>query len=45
VSYPDNTPSSIIDMAMAEIEKDGGIITHEYCMLQPPSALTGFTAG
>ncbi|OAP57878.1 hypothetical protein AYL99_08616 [Fonsecaea erecta] len=31
VSFPDNTPSSIIDKAMAEIEKDGGIITHEYC--------------
>jgi hypothetical protein len=32
VSFPDNTPSSVIDKAIAEIEKDGGIITHEYCM-------------
>jgi hypothetical protein len=33
VSFPDDTPASIIDKAMAEVEKDGGIITHEYCML------------
>jgi hypothetical protein len=35
VSFPDNTPASIIDKAIAEIEKGGGIITHEYCMPRP----------
>ncbi|OQV07810.1 hypothetical protein CLAIMM_12183 [Cladophialophora immunda] len=34
VSFPDNTPSSIIDKAIAEIEKDGGIITHEYSLIK-----------
>jgi hypothetical protein len=31
VTFADNTPSSIIDKAMAEIEAAGGKITHEYC--------------
>jgi hypothetical protein len=31
ISYPDNTPSSVIDKAIEEIKKAGGIITHEYC--------------
>ncbi len=31
VQYPDNTPSSVIDRAIEEIKKEGGIITHEYC--------------
>ncbi len=31
ISFPENTPSSIIEKAIAEIKKDGGIITHEYC--------------
>ena len=39
ISFPENTPSSIIDKAIAEIEKDGGVITHEYCMLTPDPAL------
>ena len=39
VSFPDNTPASVIDKAVAEIKKDGGIITHEYCMLRPLPAL------
>ncbi|ETI24050.1 hypothetical protein G647_03419 [Cladophialophora carrionii CBS 160.54] len=34
VSFPDDTPASIIDMAIAEIEKDGGIITHEYALIK-----------
>ncbi|KIW93029.1 uncharacterized protein Z519_06878 [Cladophialophora bantiana CBS 173.52] len=34
VSFPANTPSSIIDKAIAEIEKDGGIITHEYSLIK-----------
>lgn len=35
VSFPDNTPASIIDKAIAEIVKDGGVITHEYCTVIP----------
>ncbi|KIW79208.1 hypothetical protein Z517_05820 [Fonsecaea pedrosoi CBS 271.37] len=34
VSFPDDTPSSVIDKAIAEIEKDGGIITHEYSLIK-----------
>jgi hypothetical protein len=30
VSYPDDTPSNIIQAAMDEIIAAGGIITHEY---------------
>jgi hypothetical protein len=36
VSYPDDTPSSVIDQAIEEIRKDGGIITHEYCKETAP---------
>jgi hypothetical protein len=31
ISYPADTPPSVIEKAIKEIEKDGGIITHEYC--------------
>ncbi|KAK4947405.1 hypothetical protein LTR10_013773 [Elasticomyces elasticus] len=34
VSYPADTPSSVIDQAIAEIIKDGGIITHEYSLIK-----------
>ncbi|KAJ9601975.1 hypothetical protein H2200_013534 [Cladophialophora chaetospira] len=34
VSFPENTPSSIIEKAIAEIKKDGGIITHEYSLIK-----------
>ena len=30
VSYPDNTPDSVIEAAMSEIKAAGGFITHEY---------------
>jgi hypothetical protein len=30
VSYPDDTPNSIIEAAMNEIKAAGGVITHEY---------------
>ncbi|KFZ10288.1 hypothetical protein V502_08216 [Pseudogymnoascus sp. VKM F-4520 (FW-2644)] len=30
VSYPDNTPNSVLEAAMDEIRAAGGIITHEY---------------
>lgn len=30
VSYPDNTPDSVIETAMNEIKAAGGYITHEY---------------
>lgn len=30
VSYPENTPNSVIEAAMNEIKAAGGIITHEF---------------
>lgn len=30
VSYPDETPGSVVEAAMNEIKAAGGIITHEY---------------
>jgi hypothetical protein len=30
VSYPDNTPNSVLEAAMDEIRAAGGMITHEY---------------
>ncbi|KFZ06445.1 hypothetical protein V501_07408 [Pseudogymnoascus sp. VKM F-4519 (FW-2642)] len=30
VSYPDNTPYSVLEAAMDEIRAAGGMITHEY---------------
>lgn len=41
VSFPDNTPSSVIDKAIEEIKKDGGIITHEYCVFRRHSMAWG----
>jgi hypothetical protein len=34
ISYPNDTPQSVVDEAMAKIEKDGGRITHKYSMSQ-----------
>ncbi|KAG4411481.1 hypothetical protein IFR04_015386 [Cadophora malorum] len=34
ISYPDNTPTSVIDDAMAAIKAAGGIITHEYRLIK-----------
>ncbi|EXJ80082.1 hypothetical protein A1O3_08368 [Capronia epimyces CBS 606.96] len=34
VQYPDDTPSSVIEKAIEEIKKDGGIITHEYSLIK-----------
>lgn len=34
VSFPDDTPSSVINDAIEEVKKGGGIITHEYGMNQ-----------
>ncbi len=34
VSYPDNTPDSIVDQAKDAIIKAGGIITHEYKLIK-----------
>jgi len=30
VSYPDNTPDSVVDQAMDAIKAAGGMVTHEY---------------
>ncbi|ELR01711.1 hypothetical protein VC83_00942 [Pseudogymnoascus destructans] len=30
ISYPDNTPYSVVEAAMDEIRAAGGMITHEY---------------
>ncbi|KAH7413183.1 hypothetical protein BKA64DRAFT_660460 [Cadophora sp. MPI-SDFR-AT-0126] len=34
ISYPDNTPTSVIDDAMAAIKAAGGMITHEYKLIK-----------
>ncbi|KIW13648.1 hypothetical protein PV08_08839 [Exophiala spinifera] len=34
ISYPADTPPSVIEKAMEEVEKDGGIITHEYSLIK-----------
>jgi len=34
ISYPNDTPQSVVDEAMAKIEKDGGRITHKYSTSQ-----------
>lgn len=31
VSYPNDTPSSVVDKAIQEVIDAGGIVTHEYC--------------
>ncbi|RDW83104.1 hypothetical protein BP5796_04595 [Coleophoma crateriformis] len=34
VSYPDNTPDSVVTKAMDTIKSAGGIITHEYKLIK-----------
>ncbi|PQE22816.1 ase inhibitor propeptide protein [Rutstroemia sp. NJR-2017a BBW] len=34
VSYPDDTPDSVIDKAMDAIRAAGGVITHEYKLIK-----------
>jgi hypothetical protein len=34
VSYPDNTPDSVLDKAKDAIKEAGGIITHEYKIIK-----------
>ncbi len=34
VSYPDNTPSEVINQAMDAIRAAGGVITHEYKLIK-----------
>jgi len=34
VSYPDDTPDSIVDQAKDAIKAAGGIITHEYKLIK-----------
>jgi hypothetical protein len=34
VSYPDDTPNSVIDQAMDAIRAAGGVITHEYKLIK-----------
>lgn len=39
VSYPNDTPSSVVDKAINEVTNAGGIVTHEYCTFAPNSSL------
>lgn len=34
VSYPDNTPDSVLDKAKNAIKEAGGVITHEYKIIK-----------
>jgi Mrp family chromosome partitioning ATPase len=34
VTYPEDTPSSVVDQAMDAIKEAGGIITHEYKLIK-----------
>ncbi|WPH00976.1 Hypothetical protein R9X50_00381000 [Acrodontium crateriforme] len=34
VSYPEDTPNSVIQEAMEAIKKAGGVITHEYSLIK-----------
>lgn len=34
ISYPDNTPNSVLEQAKAAIKEAGGIITHEYQIIK-----------
>jgi hypothetical protein len=34
VSYPDNTPDSVLDKAKEAIKAAGGMITHEYKLIK-----------
>jgi hypothetical protein len=37
ITYPDNTPDSVLREAMNAIEEAGGVITHEYSKVKPGS--------
>lgn len=39
VSYPEDTPQSVLDKAMAAIKDGGGIVTHEYTLFQGFAAI------
>lgn len=43
VQYPEDTPASVIQHAIEEIKKDGGIITHEYCKKSLACSMDGHT--
>ncbi|KIV87993.1 hypothetical protein PV10_09173 [Exophiala mesophila] len=45
VSYPKDTPPSIVDKAIEEVRKAGGIVTHQYCksIRQQLAAVHGLT--
>lgn len=34
ITYPSNTPDSVLDQARHAIEESGGIITHEYHLIK-----------
>ncbi len=34
VTYPENTPNSVVDQAMEAITLAGGMITHEYKLIK-----------
>lgn len=38
VSYPDNTPDSVLDEAKHAIKAAGGVVTHEYSKLGSQAA-------
>ena len=43
VSYPDDTPDSVIETAMNEIKAAGGYITHEYKIFKCVAALCSYS--
>lgn len=40
VSYPKDTPPSIVDKAIEEVSKAGGVVTHQYCKNTRPQPTT-----
>ena len=34
ISYPDNTPDSVVNQAMDAIKAAGGMVTHEYKLIK-----------
>jgi hypothetical protein len=42
ITYPDNTPDSVLREAMNAIEEAGGVITHEYSKVKPRSLSVQF---
>lgn len=34
ISYPDDTPDSVVDQAKSAIKSAGGMITHEYKLIK-----------